>query len=267
MRIARIRLFPIKSLDGIDVAEARVLPSGALEHDRRFALALADGTILNAKRLPALQAIRTEFSADLTAAKFRRDAGPATDSVPAGGPWRLREDSAAVEAWFGAALSQPVRFIEDRVTGFPDDLESPGPTLVSLRTWDRIADWFAAEGIDADSVRRRFRTNLEVRDLEPFGEDRFFGSAGALTPFAIGPVRFVGVNPCQRCAVPGRDPASGVANPGFQAKFSTRRQAELPAWSAADRFNHFYRLTVNTRLAEGQTGGLIHVGDEVRILL
>ncbi|NDC55027.1 MAG: molybdenum cofactor biosysynthesis protein, partial [Planctomycetia bacterium] len=46
----RITLYPVKSLDGIDVETARVLPSGALEHDRRWRLVDLDGRVVNAKR-------------------------------------------------------------------------------------------------------------------------------------------------------------------------------------------------------------------------
>ena len=37
-RITRIVLYPIKSLDGISVGEARVSSQGALENDRRYAI-------------------------------------------------------------------------------------------------------------------------------------------------------------------------------------------------------------------------------------
>lgn len=39
----RITLYPVKSLDGIHVEEARVLPSGGLEFDRRWRLAFPSG--------------------------------------------------------------------------------------------------------------------------------------------------------------------------------------------------------------------------------
>jgi len=45
-----ITLYPVKSLDGVDVPEAHVLPSGALEHDRRWRLVDMEGRVVNAKR-------------------------------------------------------------------------------------------------------------------------------------------------------------------------------------------------------------------------
>ncbi len=57
----RITVYPVKSLDGVDLTEAVVLPSGALEHDRRWQLTDIDGRVLNAKRSPLFHAIRAEF--------------------------------------------------------------------------------------------------------------------------------------------------------------------------------------------------------------
>ena len=42
-RLERIRVYPIKSLDGIDLEAARVLGGGTLERDREFVLRDADG--------------------------------------------------------------------------------------------------------------------------------------------------------------------------------------------------------------------------------
>jgi uncharacterized protein YcbX len=39
----RITLYPVKSLDGVDVEEACVLPSGGLEFDRRWRLRVPCG--------------------------------------------------------------------------------------------------------------------------------------------------------------------------------------------------------------------------------
>ena len=42
----RITIYPIKSLDGIDVAQARVLACGALEHDRLWRLVDLEGVAI-----------------------------------------------------------------------------------------------------------------------------------------------------------------------------------------------------------------------------
>jgi uncharacterized protein YcbX len=57
--------------------------------------------------------------------------------------------------------------------GFPDDTDSPGPTLVSEASLDTVAKWFA---FDAEQTRRRFRANITIDGLPAFGEDRWYGS-------------------------------------------------------------------------------------------
>jgi hypothetical protein len=47
--------------------------------------------------------------------------------------------------------------------------------------------------------------------------------------------------------------------------FADQREASLPEFAARDRFDHFYRLAVNTRAARGVTCE-IAVGDEVRVV-
>ena len=54
----RITIYPVKSLDSVDVAECNALASGAIENDRRWRLVDLDGRVVNAKRHchPALPA-------------------------------------------------------------------------------------------------------------------------------------------------------------------------------------------------------------------
>jgi uncharacterized protein YcbX len=61
--------------------------------------------------------------------------------------------------------------------------------------------------------------------------------------------------------VPTRDPFTGEVLSGFQSVFSGMRERTLPAWAPRIRFNHFYRLTVNTRIRQAEAGKRISCGD------
>jgi uncharacterized protein YcbX len=63
--------------------------------------------------------------------------------------------------------------------------------------------------------------------------------------------------------VPSRHPETGEMIHGFQKTFSEKRKATLPAWVKTTRFNHFYRLSINTRVSSSETGKYLHLGDEV----
>ena len=192
--LERITVFPVKSLDGLTVTRAGVLPDGALEHDRRWQLVDMEGRVVNAKRTPLLYAIRAVYAI----------AGLAPAAPPAGGELpplaanviALAVDPGAVEAravagierlaglgpevfpllpgaagpcgWLAEALGEPVMLVERSGGGFPDDREAPGPTLVATATLAEVARWF---GFDLAESRRRFRVNLEIGGCDAFWED------------------------------------------------------------------------------------------------
>jgi uncharacterized protein YcbX len=91
-----------------------------------------------------------------------------------------------------------------------------------------------------------------------------FGRAGSAVDFTVGPVRLAGTNPCARCVVPTRDALTAEVTPQFVARFIERRQALLPDWAERSRFDHYYRLAVNTHLMGPP--GTIAIGDEVNVV-
>jgi uncharacterized protein YcbX len=250
--LARITIYPIKSLDGVAVESVAVLPNGALENDRRFALVDADGHYVHGKRTAAVHCIRAAYDLSQMTVRF--------DGIV---EFSLADERREIGEWLTEATGITCGLVENATGGFPDDTDAPGPTLLSTATLSDVAGWFP--GLTLDEVRRRFRANLEVSGVEPFWEDRLVGPAGTAVPFRVGRVPWVGVNPCQRCVVPTRDSASGEATAGFQKAFAVAREQQLPAWASRERFNHFYRLAVNTQLATGPSASRLHVGDSVTL--
>ena len=255
--LVRITLYPVKSLDGLAVNEAVVLPSGALEHDRRFAVVDGEGRFVNGKRTAKVHQIRSSFDASARTLTLGIQGHDDRQS------FSVDLDREALDEWLSRHFDFPVTVVENAGGGFPDDTDSPGPTLLSAATLRAVLEWFPE--LVEDECRRRFRANLEVGGVEPFWEDRLFSEPGGVVRFRVGEVVFEGVNPCQRCVVPSRSAVDGVPIPEFQKRFSTKRRETLPPWAAASRFNHFYRLALNTRVTHGQRG-TIRVGDEVEIL-
>ena len=66
--------------------------------------------------------------------------------------------------------------------------------------------------------------------------------------------------------MPSRDTASGEIYPHFAKTFAQRRRETLPTWAPASRFDHYYRLAVNTRAAPAAAPCVLRVGDAVRIV-
>lgn len=255
MHLARIVIYPVKSLDGLALDEARVLPSGAIEHDRRFALVDAQGKSINGKRTPKVHLVRSRF--DIASRTLAVSAGQASHS------FQVDADRPALEDFLSQFFGTTVQFAENAAAGFPDDTLAPGPTVISTATLETVAGWF--DGLTLDETRRRFRANLEIGGVEPFWEDRLYSEEGRAVRFQIGEVLLEGTNPCQRCVVPTRSSETGERSDEFAAIFERQRYETLPYWATRSRFDHFFRLAVNTRPVAGSTGTL-RVGDNIQIV-
>lgn len=274
--LVRITIYPVKSLDGVDVGTATVLPGGALEHDRRWRLVDLEGRVVNAKRLAVLHAVRAEFAladrritlaVDPAAVAARavkgvdRLASLAADSFP------LVPGPAGPCGWISAALGFDVLIQERAGGGFPDDREACGPTLVTTESLLEVARWFR---LDLEECRRRFRVNLEVGGADAFWEDVLacpwnpdpmspaaplsdasIDPAADLPPAEPRPVRvgtagFRATNVCRRCPVPSRDSRTGATTEWFEDIFVARRRQGLRPDVDASHWGTFYRLAVNT---------------------
>ncbi|HVX13891.1 MAG TPA: MOSC N-terminal beta barrel domain-containing protein [Pirellulales bacterium] len=259
--LSRINYYPFKSLDGQSIESACLLTSGALEHDRRFAIFDATGAVVNGKRTPTVHRLRCEFDPLRRWVVLSRR----PDGAPTG--FHIDDEREQLERWLSDyfGFETPVRIEENFAGGFPDDLEAPGPTVISQATLEAVADWFP--GITVDEVRARFRANLEIGGVEAFFEDRLYAELGEVVEFALGDAVLGGTNPCQRCIVPTRWSLTGERgpDPAFTKTFARRRQETLPPWAERSRFDHFYRLAVNTCSPRAEIATL-RVGDPLRII-
>ena len=255
-RLARISIFPIKSLDGVTVSEAQILSSGAFKGDREFAIIDRAGKFVNGKRNAKVHLLRSTFDLDARTVTIWVQ-GQADRQI-----FDLDGDRHAMSDWLSEYFEQPVKLVQNLEMGFPDDTDSPGPTIISTGTLTTVASWFVQ--LSYEEAQRRFRTNLEVDAVLPFWEDRLFTSAESSVMFKVGDVQIEGINPCQRCIVPTRDPETGEVDDRFQKIFIQKRQATLPEWVERSRFNHFYRLAVNTRIPTSEAGKLIALGAEFK---
>jgi uncharacterized protein YcbX len=256
MLLSQILVYPIKSLDGVSVKEAQITSGGILEFDRVYAIVDAAGAYVNGKRNARIHLLRTEFDPSFREVCLWQTGDPARHHFSLAEPEPLNQ-------WLSAFFGFAVTLISESKSGFPDDKTAFGPTITSEASLQTVSDWFPE--MDVASARRRFRSNLEIGNVAPFWEDHLFGAAGELKPFRIGDVEFLGHNPCQRCVVPTRDPDRSESIPNFQKSFMDLRRKNLPAWSNADRFNHYYRFAINTSVLASQTGKCLRVGDAISI--
>jgi uncharacterized protein len=260
-RLTQIVIYPIKSLDGKVVDNAQISLGGALAFDRRWAIVDADGKVVNAKRTAKIQQIRSRF--DFVESEHRLLVNLSTTDDLNSQMFCLTTELDRIANWLSNFFGFPVSLIENTIVGFPDDLAAYGPTIISTATLLAICDWFP--DLDLAEVRRRFRTNLELTDVPAFWEDRLFSIPGEVVNFNLGNVQFQGINPCQRCIVPTRNSLTGNATTKFQQIFSQHRQQTVPT-GINPRFNHFYRLAVNTQIPYSEADKSLNIGDIISFL-
>lgn len=250
--LQQIQIYPIKALDGVAVEQATLLESGALENDRRFAIFDAQGRYVNGKNNALVHNLRSTY-----------DLAAQTVTV-AGHCFPLVAHQPELAAYLSDHFGERVDVRENSQRGFPDDTDANGPTVISTATLETVAGWF--DGIGVEEMRKRLRMNLEISGVPAFWEDQLFAEANQGVEFEIGAVRFEGINPCQRCIVPARDTTTGEQYPKFQRTFIQKRRQMLPDWVNTSRFDHYYRLGVNTKLPGGQGGKILSRQDSVQIL-
>ena len=278
-RVAELVAYPLKSCDGVAVDRAAIGPEGALRGDRSYALVEAGvdpetasvgggGGYVNGKSEPAVHGLRAEYDlagptdATPTAVTLSR---PETERAsPDERTFALPDEGGELADWVGEYLGYGVDLVRDDSGGFPDDRAAHGPTVVSRATLETVASWFDAV-TDATEMRRRLRPNVVLDDCPAFFEDRLFADHGAGVRVAVGETELIGVNPCQRCVVPSRDPDTGTEMDGFRETFVQKRRETLPEWTESDRFDHDFRLMVNTVVAERSWGDTVAVGDTVTV--
>ncbi|MFV1966889.1 MAG: MOSC domain-containing protein, partial [Pirellulaceae bacterium] len=237
--LARILLYPIKSLNGTSVDRATLLLSGSLEHDRRYAVIDMDGNVVNGKRTAKVHRLRCKL--EFTSGMVSLGTADASQVQS----FQIDDQRREVNDWFSRFFEMSVQLAEDGSRGFPDDTDAPGPTIASIASLAEVARWFS--DLTVDECRGRFRANLEFEGTEPFWEDHLFSEAGSPVRFSIGSVVIEGARPCQRCVVPSRSAQTGETTPGFQRTFAERRKKNLGSRVAPPRFDHYYRFAVNTR--------------------
>ena len=253
--VARLFLYPFKSLDREECDRVTILPSGALAGDRTWAIFDLNGRYVNGKREAKIHRLRSTFNFATQTLSLREQGTEETYEFPIG------QSYLALCQWLTSYFDYPVKIQQNLTLGFPDDTVSPGATIVSTATLEAIASWYP--DLDTAAIRDRFRANIEIDGVPAFWEDRLFATPETPVKFQIGEVEFMGINPCQRCVVVTRNQQTGAAYPQFQQIFRQNRTKTLPDWVERSAFNHSFRLAVNTRLSPSEAGKAIKLGDPI----
>lgn len=226
MVVDQIWVYPFKSLAGVSLTEVGINKSGALANDRRWAFFLKNGKTLNAKRSVVFQT--QKHSIDLE-----------HNRICFGDKIFGFDDAISIEKYVSALMGQEVLLKENGSTGFPDDTDLAGPTVVLKETLECISQ---AMEIAYAEVLKRFRPNIIISGEKAFAEDHWLGKT-----IEINGTQFVISGLCNRCIVPTRNSTTGIVDSDFKNRFVNVRQANS-SWRIKDTNDHYYKLCLNTQM-------------------
>ncbi len=255
--LSRITIFPIKSLDGIELDTAVVSEGGCLLHDRELALTDAEGNPLIGKTNPRVHELRSRVDFATSEVSFAENGSEGWKT------FRIPSERDALQAWLSDFFGFSVVMRQNRTGRFLDIPDLSGATVISAETLASVAEWYPDIGLPG--IRRRFRATLELSGAPAFWEDRLFAGKDQAVAYRIGEVTLFGMGPRARCIVPTRDPESGLAYPGFARTFNRRREGARPPWSRLDEYGNAYFLTVDSLIQASEIGKTLRVGDPVEI--
>ncbi len=221
MRVAEIRIYPVKGLQGFAVDEAVVEPWG-LAGDRRFMVVDRASRFMTQREWPAMAVVAADLVSGGLALSTRSGQDIRIPVPDAAQPrvevsiWKNRVPAVdcgpAVAAWLSDVLGTPCRLVHMREPATarpadpdfatPDDRVSFADGFPLLVTTQASLDDLNTR-LDQPVSMGRFRTNLLVDGAEPWAEDDW-------RDLRVGDVRFAGVKDCARCAVTTVDQESGV---------------------------------------------------------
>ncbi|WP_109299774.1 MOSC domain-containing protein [Aquimarina sp. AU474] len=254
--ISKIRIYPVKSLDPIEVNEAEI-GIHSLKYDRAYAMVANDGRYVNGKRTGRVNELKATY--DLK--KGTIQLSHRKDKIVS--EFELKEDNTALNTYLSDFFGLDVFLIHRTKGELMDIPRASSVTIVSEGSIKSIHEDLDKHSLE--NVRLRFRANIEIAGIPEFWEEKLFKTPGIGIRFKIGDVEMIGVSPRARCNVPPQDPFTGEADRSFARKMMKSRANSLPEDSDLAHYGSMYHLTVNTYLPETEKGKWITLGDTIEI--
>lgn len=270
MILKAIHIYPIKSIGGISLSEAKAERRG-LQYDRRWMLVDEAGVFVSQREIPAMALLRTALEAPFLTVFSSVDPGlriqiPLAPKASEMEKLRVsvwsqkcsaRLHAREINDWFSNTLGQNLRlvYMPDTTRRAADGRYAPKGHYVSF------ADGFPYlvigqaslddlnERLEIPVPMNRFRPNFVFEGAGPFAEDNW-------SDFSIGSVHFKGVKPCARCIIPTIDQTTAA-----------KAAEPLKTLSVFRRSGQKVLFGQNVVLIDAETPAkTVRVGDEIRLL-
>jgi uncharacterized protein len=217
--ITALNIYPVKSCRGIALTQGRLTETG-FEHDREWLITTPEGRFMTQRERPLLAQIETALTGEQLVLRKPNGAelalplnltGPEVEVTI----WKDRCGAfdAGDEAanWLSEHIGKPARLVRfDQRRKRPCEKE----WTQGMAAYSQFSDaypWLLISQASLDELNtrlkqplpmNRFRPNIVVDGLAPFGEDE-------VNEFIAGDVRLRAVKPCTRCAITTTDQLTG----------------------------------------------------------
>jgi hypothetical protein len=255
--ISRIRIYPIKALDPVELQEAEV-GVHSLRFDREFAMITQDQRYMNSKRTGRVNELKAMYDLPNYIVHLTPRAGGEVES------FHLLHDKRKLEMYLENFFGEPLSLVQSKQGQLMDIPTASSVTIVSEASLKSLHEEFSDRTLE--DVRLRFRATIELIGVDPYWEENMVGEPGVGMRIQVGEVEMIGVSPRARCNVPPRDPLTGITDKTFVKRMMKRREATLPENNHIRAYGSLYHLTINTYIPETQKGKWIRVGDELKII-
>ncbi len=254
--VSRIRIYPIKALDPVELQEAEV-GVHSLCYDREFAMITQDQRYMNSKRTGRINELKATYDLPNYIVHLTPRAGGAVES------FHLLHDKRKLEMYLENFFGEPLSLIQNEQGQLMDIPTASSVTIVSEASLKSLQQEFSDRTLE--DVRLRFRATIELTGVDAYWEENLVGEPGVGMRIQVGEVEMIGVSPRARCNVPPRDPLTGITDKTFVKRMMKSREKTLPENSHLPKYGNLYHLTINTYIPESQKGKWIRVGDQIKI--
>jgi uncharacterized protein YcbX len=255
--ISRIRIYPIKSLDPVELQEAEV-GVYSLRYDREFAMLTPDGHFMNGKRSGRVNELKTTYDLPNYGVTFSERVGGADRS------FHLLNEKSKIEAYMSDFFGTAISLVQSKNGQLMDIPTTSSVTILSEASLQSLHEEFS--DLSLEDMRLRFRATIELRGVDPYWEENLIGKPGVGMRIMLGDVEMIGVSPRARCNVPPRDPLTGITDKTFVKRMIKSRENTLPKNSHLPDYGSLYHLSIDTYIPESQKGKFLRVGDELKII-
>ncbi len=114
--VSRITIYPIKSLDGVSLQKCMITEGGCLLHDRRYAIADANGKFINGKANPLVHSLRSAIDFEKEMISFRHHDEATWNQFD------LENEKAAIDTYLSDFFKTPAKLIRNKNGRFLDIL-------------------------------------------------------------------------------------------------------------------------------------------------